>query len=360
MTAPDDRVAGTGTPDRPRAGRAPDLQSCSWQHESAGTAAYGTAAAAGCWVAIEQRGPWGRDAARESRLDPELGAALEAAAAGAGGRLLLIRPPGAHPEPPVRTARTVLVAHVGSAPWLMTGMVEHPAALLALDWPALAAGDQAGVARSAPYLATAEGGVLLVCTNGRRDRCCSLRARPVADAAGHARPGRVWECSHTGGHRFAPTGLVLPAGRMLARLDARTAIAVVDAAAEQRLPAAVLGPWHDRGASWLSAPAQVAESALRAALRETAWAPLPVTHVEPLGPDVGVDQHPTPPAPARPAAPDRWRIRLRHPQAGAVEVLVSGVPGTALPESCGRSPVTGRAWSAELLGPVGAELGAGR
>ena len=60
----------------------------------------------------------------------------------------------------------------------------------------------------------------LVCTNGKRDRCCALwgaayfRAlQPLADTA-------VWQTTHLGGHRFAPTMLTLPDGIMYGRLSA--------------------------------------------------------------------------------------------------------------------------------------------
>ena len=96
--------------------------------------------------------------------------------------------------------------------------------------------------------------VLLVCTNGRRDVCCAIRGRPVALEAAARAPGRVWESSHTGGHRFAPTGVLLPHGAALARLDAGGCADVLAAASAGQLPAWALGPAHDRGRSALPAP----------------------------------------------------------------------------------------------------------
>ena len=63
-----------------------------------------------------------------------------------------------------------------------------------------------------------------MCTNARRDVCCAVRGRPVALEAAAARPGQVWECSHTGGHRFAPTAVVLPHGQTWARLTPELAV----------------------------------------------------------------------------------------------------------------------------------------
>ena len=44
---------------------------------------------------------------------------------------------------------------------------------------------------------------------------------PVFVTAALARvfPDEVWECTHLGGHRFAPTALVLPTGYSYGRLD---------------------------------------------------------------------------------------------------------------------------------------------
>ncbi|HEU5385864.1 MAG TPA: sucrase ferredoxin [Streptosporangiaceae bacterium] len=48
----------------------------------------------------------------------------------------------------------------------------------------------------------------LVCTNGKRDRCCAVRGRPVAAAIADATGWDTWESSHLGGHRFAATALL--------------------------------------------------------------------------------------------------------------------------------------------------------
>jgi hypothetical protein len=54
--------------------------------------------------------------------------------------------------------------------------------------------------------------LVLTCVNGRRDACCAKWGRPVAQAAAKAAPASSWQTSHLGGHRFAPTALVLPHG----------------------------------------------------------------------------------------------------------------------------------------------------
>ena len=107
-----------------------------------------------------------------------------------------------------------------------------------------------------------------MCTNSKRDVCCALEGRPVAEslAADPAYSSRVLEVSHLGGHRFAPTALLLPTGHAFGRLDPLSARAVLDSAA-----VGDLGPLdHHRGRTSLPQPAQSAETAVRAAEAVTA------------------------------------------------------------------------------------------
>lgn len=58
---------------------------------------------------------------------------------------------------------------------------------------------------------------VLVCSHGRRDICCGSTGTALVNALTRsALPDGVvvWRTSHTGGHRFAPTFVVLPEGTM--------------------------------------------------------------------------------------------------------------------------------------------------
>jgi hypothetical protein len=99
-----------------------------------------------------------------------------------------------------------------------------------------------------------EGRVFLVCTNGRRDECCSLRGAPVARALG----ARAVECTHLGGHRFAANVLVLPDNLLFGRLDAEAAVLLADSLAAGELPLE-----HLRGRCALAPEQQAAEILLR-------------------------------------------------------------------------------------------------
>lgn len=64
---------------------------------------------------------------------------------------------------------------------------------------------------------------VLVCTHGRRDRCCGSLGMALASQISAGPLGgqgvRTWRTSHTGGHRFAPTTVVLPEGTAWAFCD---------------------------------------------------------------------------------------------------------------------------------------------
>lgn len=62
--------------------------------------------------------------------------------------------------------------------------------------------------------------LLLVCTHSKRDRCCAIKGRPIAQALVQEFPtAPIWECSHTKGHRFAPSALLFPWGYFYGRLN---------------------------------------------------------------------------------------------------------------------------------------------
>ena len=78
---------------------------------------------------------------------------------------------------------------------------------------------------------TYEPWLILVCTHARRDACCARLGRPlVDDLLAVTDQDRIWETTHLGGHRFAPTCLALPSrvvyGRVTSDRAAELAAAV--------------------------------------------------------------------------------------------------------------------------------------
>ncbi|MFI0790132.1 sucrase ferredoxin [Streptomyces lydicus] len=244
----------------------------------------GTAATARTWLLVEQTGPWGAKALTASHLDPALGRALEAAAKGTGVRVALIRRPGRHADRHGATRHRLFLAHTAPGrSWIRTTSVADPQAALGLDFAALGAGEHGNLWER--Y--TGEP-LVLVCTNGKRDRCCALLGRPLA-AELAAAGTEVWEVTHIGGHRFAPTLFVLPYGYAYGRSSLSLATDAVAAARDGRIALD-----HCRGRSTWDRPAQAADLAVRELLREDRADVLDVVRTDRV-----------PPQPPPPHAPDR-------------------------------------------------------
>ncbi|WP_090052497.1 sucrase ferredoxin [Lentzea fradiae] len=266
---------------------------CSTLSDFAGEPLAGTAASATAWLCLEQPGPWGRDALTESHLDPELGAELGRRAAGTGVRVLLIRRPGRHADHRLPSRRRLYLASTEpGASWLEQADLACPEEVLELDFEAL------GQGRSTAFGTPVTDPLLLICTNSKRDVCCALYGRPIATALD------LWECTHTGGHRFAPTGVLLPTGHLYGRIDHELAKRVVtDGIVADRC----------RGRSCFTPHGQVAEVAVRQQLGETR--------------DVLTVVAETPgSATVRHADGRQWRVTLTER------------PVPARPASCGKSP----------------------
>jgi hypothetical protein len=320
--------------ERPGRSRA---DACSVVSDDARTSALGTAPVATFWVALEQNGPWGAQAATQSHLDPDLGQTLDRMCRDAGGRFILIRRPGRHPDlhavnPDEDDAqRLYLAGGLAGRPWLLEADLDDPERLThlsQLEMGALASGDIGTVQHALPEARQSPGPVLLICTNTGRDICCSVRGRPVALECALQRPGAVWECSHTGGHRFAPTGVLLPHGQTFARLTGTSAVAVLDAATGGEVPAQMWGAMYDRGRGHLSPAAQAAESAVRQQIHEPSLTALSTT------------------ATSTPGQENAWHCRVSHVDGRRWDVEALRRPsGEYLPESCGKEPVPAWHWT---------------
>ena len=202
----------------------------------------GTAPSTRRWLCLERPQSWPRDINQDE--DPAVRALLARAAA-AGFRPLLIRS-----TDPARARRPPRVFLADTAPGraiVTMLMVEREQWV---DLPLPAPDDPLpGEPVTGP--------LLLVCTHGQRDLCCGTDGGALVDAL--SGPG-VFACSHLGGHRFAPTALLLPTGYLYGRLEPSSATALLASAAAQEI--ATDGC---RGRCTWSPEGQVAELAVRAA-----------------------------------------------------------------------------------------------
>lgn len=167
---------------------------------------------------VESPGPWGREAVADNRL-PEV---VRDHLGGLDLKVFLVRRydgsagPGTH----------VFLARATDDGFDVRGTVlDRPEDLLDLDLPGMPSYD-------AP--------LWLVCTNGKRDRCCAELGRPIAGLLSQEWPEDTWETTHLGGHRFSGTLLALPSGLTLGRLDTATAVAACEAIALGEVPTEVV------------------------------------------------------------------------------------------------------------------------
>ncbi|MDT9694723.1 sucrase ferredoxin [Streptomyces sp. P17] len=290
------------------------MSTCSSDSRDLDEPTAGTAATASTWLLLEQPGPWGAKALTSSHLDPALGRALEAAAKGTGVRVALIRRPGRHADRGTPTARQVYAAHTAPGnTWLHGATIRDPRRLLDVDFAALGKGDPRtfdSALRAGPHTGDP---LALVCTNGKRDRCCALLGRPLAAELDASGVEGVWEVTHLGGHRFSPTLLVLPYGYAYGRAEAHGVKEILQQAREGRI--VVEGC---RGNSAWERPGQAAELAVRTEVREYAADALSVVRMDGAAP--------------------RWTVTVAHTDGRLWYVVVA--QGAALPpraESCGTS-----------------------
>jgi len=183
----------------------------------------GSAAGDVRWLLLEQPGPWGHQALLESDLAAAVAEPLDRLAGALGFRVTLLRRSANRAEHH-GGPRTCFLASVerGNA-WVERHVLADPADVLGLDLAAFAAGRRTdpAAAHHAPLYA--------VCTHGRRDACCSLYGRPLHRALRERWTDETWQCSHTGGHRFAPTFIAFPHGLCFGRVAPQDGPAVVEA-----------------------------------------------------------------------------------------------------------------------------------
>lgn len=288
----------------------------------------GTAPPATAWLILEQPGPWGSDALNESGLDPELGAFLSSLTPEYGIRVALAR----HVDRPEREddgRRHVWLARVTSSDMqLRHAVLTDTAELMHLDYAAMAIGYLPEIGDVEPH------SLLLVCTHGRRDACCAVHGRTLLtallEAADETQRRHIWECSHIGGHRFAPSTLTLPSGAVHGRVTADEARDFL-----QRTMQDQVLPNRFRGRTCYPAPFQVAGAYVRRVMDVDAATELDVQRVVA---GKAVPAHPTAAifesvARAEVKAQDgrMWRLLVEQHDVDRVE-------------SCGADAVLGSTW----------------
>lgn len=177
----------------------------------------GTAEFKRIYLVIEQPGTWGQDALLESSLPQGFAADLkEQVDFPEVGIFLARRTDLAQTERRTTNRRRFWLAHTTPGGVRMrSGSLDNITDVLRWDWQAIIKGELPAVGRRSADP------VLFLCTNGKKDQCCAVHTRKIVD---QLRPnpeltGQIYEASHIGGHRFAPTGILLPFGVMVGRMS---------------------------------------------------------------------------------------------------------------------------------------------
>ena len=190
------------------------------------------------WLLVEHPGPWPHEpteAVLPAPLDAVVAAAVEV-----GIRVQLIRRPGSPGRRVAGDARggtgtaggsgasggyTVFAGWVaGSEPWLRRGEVSGGAGWPEGLDPSLLAGGQPGA-----FGSPVSEPVFLVCGHAQRNACCARFGGPLAVELAARYPGRVFQTTHVGGHRFAANLVILPHGLYYGPVSVDLATAAISA-----------------------------------------------------------------------------------------------------------------------------------
>ena len=233
-------------PTEPDLGRRPFCADTSSERGESLTA---TASRVDHWILLEYRGGWSRDLIDGSLLSSELKAHLREQRDTLGrARVLFVR----KPERRGANGRQVFLGSSRPGSERLVGLeVEHQEDLLAFDLADLLAGSGPATPLDEP--------LLVVCTHGKRDRCCAKYGRPLYDALRSAGDSElVWQSSHVGGDRFAGNVVVLPLGLYYGRVQPAGVDAFLSTVAAGRVDLD-----RYRGRSAYPFPVQAAERSIR-------------------------------------------------------------------------------------------------
>ena len=244
---------------------------CSQESNENNESLIGTAPRADVWFLLEYHGRWGKKALAESDIPTEvknhLNKQLELIPE---SRVLLIKQPRE-----VNIRGFAFFAAVASAipPTLYRFQLNDYDDLLSYDLVSI-------VAQKPEYDDNiAKEPVFVNCTNGLRDQCCALHGVPTYWALEKHFPGKVWESTHHGGHRFAANFMYLPDGLSYGRLRKENAAGVLQAALDGNIALN-----HFRGRTIYNEPIQAAEILLRKELNLTGIDAVRVTRAQELEP----------------------------------------------------------------------------
>lgn len=223
---------------------------CSELSRRAGERVYGTASTGAVWLLVEYPFPWGSKALEESNLTPPIKAGVEALLEGVPGSRLLFIKRGAYCADKV----SAFAVHCRERePFAVRFELPDYRDLPDLDLAAVAAGrvPAGGEIHNAP--------LFLVCTHGKRDKCCARYGNALFKSLSESYGETIWQSSHVGGDRFAANLVCFPHGVFYAHTTEEDGRRAVEEYGAGRL---VLDKY--RGRACYPQPVQAAEYFTRA------------------------------------------------------------------------------------------------
>jgi hypothetical protein len=211
---------------------------------------FGTAPTIDAWFLLEYNGPWTAKATTDNDLPRSIQAWLaEELTLVDNGRLQFIK----RSRPTHRAGITFFIALTQEiAPRLYEFRLGTYDDLHSLDLSA----PLSGAANYDRYIRTEP--LYPVCTNGKRDRCCSRDGLTLHQSLVERVGDSAWQCTHLGGHRYAPTLVTFPDGAYYGRLTSSDLASLVQAQEHEDLYLS-----HLRGRCCYDDVVQAAESFLR-------------------------------------------------------------------------------------------------
>jgi hypothetical protein len=221
---------------------------CSELSRGHGEETFGTASTGEVWLLIEYPYWWGSKAFHESLLSPAVKKHLNRALKTIPrARLLFIK------QDRVRDRElSILIAHCReSNPSITKLTIKDYEQLLDLDFAAFVKSPKSETVLDSP--------IYLVCTHGKRDKCCAKFGYPLYKVLRQEMGDGVWQSSHVGGDRFAANLICFPHGLFYAHVTEEAGRRIIIEYSRGRL---ILDKF--RGRACYSNPAQAADFFIRA------------------------------------------------------------------------------------------------
>lgn len=208
---------------------------------------YGTASTGDVWLLLEYPYWWGARAFHESLLSAAVKAHLDRALKSIRrARLLFIK----QDRMAGRELALFVVRSRETDPSIFKFKFKAYEQLLDVDL--------ASAWESPTNAVRIESPLYLVCTHGKRDKCCAKFGYPIYKTLRTSAGDSVWQSSHIGGDRFAANLVCFPHGLFYAHATVESGRAIIDEYGRRRL---ILDKY--RGRACYSQPAQAAEFFIR-------------------------------------------------------------------------------------------------